>query len=360
MSVSASPTISAPSRTGDVKTHLARDFDAAFDLLLFQLARGVFRNGYRADALDVTVRETVDRPMVRGNDSDFSEMDAREQQLAVDRARLKLDWMREEDDGDAFEKLCSLSDTEKRHLFASCVARTVKGQLAFEHGARPELEHTIARLDIDFATRFRPTADLFWKRIVKNRILATARQTLGEAWEQAHARFKKAELADAMEEAFAAGDGAPAGVATEARMAVLAWTPPGFRAFDESGIDPAEQPDTAEPAESPATEPEEIDAADSDPEDPDGNAAPAPLAEADDADAVTVEPDVSETVVVTTEETPPEPADYDAVRITIANGGRDISAEGERVLVPSRGNGQAPEPGTGDPLEIPAFLRRTP
>ena len=348
-------------RTGDVKTHLAQDFDAAFDLLLFQLARGVFRNGYRADALDITVRETVDRPIVRGNDSQFPEMDTREQDLAADRAELKLGWMREENDGDAFEKLCSLSDTEKRHLFASCVARTVKGQLAFEHGARPGLEHTIARLDIDFATRFRPTAELFWKRIVKNRILAIARQTLGEAWAQAHAKFKKAELADTMEEAFAAGDGAPAGVTAEARMAALAWTPPGFRAFDEGGIDPDGQPDTAEPVDPPAAEePEEIDAANSEPKELDGDAAPAPLADADGAAAVTVEPDLPESVVASTEETPPEPVDYDAVRITIANGGRDITAERERVLAPPRGNGQAPAPGSGDLLEIPAFLRRTP
>ena len=348
-------------RTGDVKTHLAGDFDAAFDLLLFQLARGVFRNGYHADALDITVRETVDRPMVRGNDDQFAEMDVREQELAADRARLKLGWMREEDDGNAFEKLRALPEAEKRHLFASCVARTVKGQLAFEHGARPELEHTIARLDIDFAARFRPTADLFWKRIVKNRILAIARQTLGEAWAQAHARFKKAELAEAMEEAFAAGDGAPSGVTAEARMAALAWTPPGFRAFDEGGIDPDGQPDIAEPAEPPpATEPERSDASDSDSEDLDGDVAPAPLADANDAAAVAVEPDVPTAVVVSTEETPPARADYDAVRITIANGGRDVTTERERVPAPPRGNGQAPEPGSGDPLEIPAFLRRTP
>ena len=327
-------------RNGDVKTHLARDFDAAFDLLLFQLARGAFRNGYHADALDITVRETADRPMVRGNDSQFPEMDTRETELAADRAQLELGWMREENAGDAFEKLCSLSDTEKRHLFASCVARTVKGQLAFEHGARPELEHTIARLDIDFAARFRPTAELFWKRIVKNHILAIAREILGEAWEQAHARFKKPELADAMEEAFAAGDGTPSGVTAEARMAALAWTPPGFRAFDESGIDSDGQPDPAEPANPPpATEPEESDATGSDPQDLDGNAAPAPLADADDAAAVTIEPDVPETVVVSTEETPPAPVDYDAVRITIANGGRDVTAERERVLAPPRGNG---------------------
>ena len=348
-------------RTGDVKAHLSRDFEAAFDLLLFQLARGVFRGGYHAGALDIGVHETIERPTVRGNDTPFPELDAREAALSAERTHLNLGWLHAADDGDAFERLCALSDAEKQCLFAACVARTVKGQLAFEHGARPELEHTIARLDIDFAARFRPNAELFWKRVVKNRILAIARQTLGEAWAQAHARFKKAELADAMEEAFAAGDGAPAGVTAEARMTALAWTPPGFRAFDERGIDLDGQPDAAEqPDPTAAEEPLKNVPEDPAPEHVDGDPSPADVTAGDDAAVVAVRTDTHEAPVVPTEETPPARADYDSVRITIANGGRDVTAERERVLAPPRGNGQAREFGTGDPLEIPAFLRRTP
>ena len=51
-------------RTTLVKAHLARDFEAAFDLLLFQMGRAVFTGGYQADALDITIRETPDRPML--------------------------------------------------------------------------------------------------------------------------------------------------------------------------------------------------------------------------------------------------------------------------------------------------------
>ena len=48
-------------------------------------------------------------------------------------------------------------------------------------------------------------------------------------------------------------------------------------------------------------------------------------------------------------------ADHDAVRITIAGGGRDVSAERERVLAPTRGNGHDNK---AELPEIPAFLRR--
>ena len=71
----------------------------------------------------------------------------------------------------------------------------------------------------------------------KDRILAIARETLGEAWAQAEAKQKKAEIAKAMQDAFAHGDDVPAGVTAEGRAAAIAWTPPGFRAFDTGTVD---------------------------------------------------------------------------------------------------------------------------
>ena len=51
----------------------------------------------------------------------------------------------------------------------------------------------------------------------------------------------------------------------------------------------------------------------------------------------------------------PEAGDHDALRITIAGGGHEVSVEREQVLAPPRGNGH--DNGAGL-LEIPAFLRR--
>ena len=55
-------------RTSLIKAHLAADFSAAFDLCVFQMARALFRTGYRPHALDISFVETPDRPPIRGND----------------------------------------------------------------------------------------------------------------------------------------------------------------------------------------------------------------------------------------------------------------------------------------------------
>lgn len=215
-----------------VKANLATNFSAAFDLVVFQLARGVFARGFTVayHALDIAVNETADRPPLRMNDREFGKASPGEAMLA-DRSALPLDWLDEDDEAASFAALRALTAAEKKKLFAACVARTLKGQLSFEHGARPETEATIARLGIDFAKYVRPTTDLVWSRLRKDRILAIARQTLGPAWAQARAKYSKADLAAAMEEAFSPGP-QPLGVDREAHAAALAWTPPGFAAFD--------------------------------------------------------------------------------------------------------------------------------
>ena len=223
-------------RTTLVKAHLARDFEAAFDLLLFQMGRAVFTGGYQAGALDITIRETPDRPALRMNDDAFQQLSPGEALLA-DRSGLAFDWMEKQDDEDAFTAFRALPEADKQALFAACVARTLKGQLAFEHGARPEFEATVARLGIVFATQVRPTAELFWSRITKGRMLGVARATLGEAWAQARAKLKKTELAEVMEEAFAGEDAAAAGVPAEAREPARFWVMPGFQAYDNRGLD---------------------------------------------------------------------------------------------------------------------------
>ena len=232
-------------RTTLVKAHLSRDFEAAFDLTLFQLARAAFTDGYRADALDIAVRETADRPPSRMNDEDFAAWSPGEAMIA-ERSGLSLDWMKDEDDAAAFAAMRALPEADKQELFAAAVSRTITGQLAFEPGARPELEATIARLDIDFAKHVRPGAAMLWSRIRKDRILTIARATLGPVWASSRAKFKKVDLARAMEEAFAADS--PAGLNPKARTAALAWTPPGFTPFDTGRMEEADGEEDIPPA----------------------------------------------------------------------------------------------------------------
>ena len=353
-------------RTALVKAYLAGDFGAAFDLMLFQMGRSVFATGYMPHALDIAFRETADRPNMRMNDEDFAPWSPGEAMLA-DRSGLALDWLEIEDDGESFAALRALPTADKQALFAACVARTVKPQLAFEPQARPELEATVARLDIDFARHVRPTAAMLWSRIAKARILDIARTVFGIAWASARAKTRKPVLAEAMEAAFAAGD-RPVSLSAGMHAAALAWTPPGFAAFDTGRIGddadgvPAEstpEKDTAAPeAPEPAadTGPASTDAAPA--RGGNGHAAPAepePAAsapEAGDADEAT-EPGGGTAM----------PDDL-AAAIDAAN--RVPTADGgPRVVVAHVGPGTESDPApanghdpSGDPLEIPEFLRR--
>ena len=398
-------------RTAIVKSQLACDFEAAFDLLLFQLARSVFTNGYHDDALDIRAAETPDRPAMRVNDDAFGTINVGEKHLEIDRAAQKLDWAGLSD-AEAFAELRALPQRDKRTLFASCVARTLKGQLAFEPKARAEVEATVARLDIDFAAAVRGnrdqvwTADLLWSRLRKDRILAIARETLGETWAQAEAKQKKAEIAKAMQDAFAHGDDVPAGVTAEGRAAAIAWTPPGFRAFDTGTVDDsgaADDPGTTAPEPQPAVadtplggtpedngddvnggpDPSGVDAETPQagaPEDgtlPDNDSDPVPVeaprpmnarvhsvVESIDAPAVAERRAAALASAKNADATPPvaesapEAAgagDHDAMRITIAGGGSNVPVKPEQVMAPPRRNGHDNK---AELLEIPAFLRR--
>ena len=365
-------------RTALIKAYLAGDFEAAFDLMLFQMGRSVFTFGYKADALDIAVRETADRPTTRMNDAEFESWSPGEAMLA-DRSGLSMDWLEIEDDGESFAALRALPVSDKKALFAACVARTVKPQLAFEPQARPELEATVARLDIDFARHVRPTAAMLWSRIAKARILDIARTVFGISWASARSKTKKAALAEAMETAFAAGD-APVGLSAGMHAAALAWTPPGFAAFDtgrigdeadgaESETRPADDSADAGPAEQPAPTEPAVDTGPVSTEAPpatgsNGHAAPAgPEPEApapDEGDAAGGDADEATVAVAANGETAlPEDlaAAIDAAnRVPTADGGpRVVIAHVGPESGPAPANGHDP---SGDPLEIPEFLRR--
>ena len=392
-------------RTTLVKAHLADDFGAAFDLMLFQMGRAVFTPGYHDHALDIAMRETPDRPPLRANDDTFHESSPGEAMLE-DRSSLRFEWLETEDGAESFAALRALAPKDKKRLFAACVARTLKGQLAFEANARPETEATVARLDIEFAEHVRPTADMFWSRVRKDRMLKVARETLGIEWAHTHRKDKKAALATAMETAFAAGDAVPLGVQKEGRAAALAWVPPGFAAFDTGHVDDG---DAATPAQvegaasgetvtEPAPGAAEADSAqetspvDAEPSDEAQSGArqeaaaeqPEPAADADAPEGQA--PDTADAEQADPSEPSNGAADGEAIAPTgveaiDAMNAVPVAGGGPRVIVNTvgfenggDGDGHAsaedappvpPVPGNGhdtascDALDIPAFLRRT-
>ena len=294
------------------------------------MARSVFMRGYTGSyhALEINASETADRPTTRGNDEDFAGWSPGEAMLA-DWSDIPLDWTEGEDDAACFAALTSMPRRDKEKLFAAAVARTVKGQLAFEHDARPEFEATVARLGIDFAGHVRPTAGLLWSRLRKDRILAIARDTLGAAWASARSKYKKADLAKAMEEAFAAGK-PPVGIGAAEHAAALAWAPPGFAAFDGGR-----------------------DAGEGDGPQPGAGDEPAAQAEAN-ATGAEAPADSNGTAPVT--------GDADAAGN--AGNGRDAAAGNGTAQAPANGGGETGEPGAepastdaGEAAEVPKFLR---
>ena len=331
-------------RTAGIKARLATDFDAAFDLFLFQEAQSVFDQGYRPTCLEITARETANRPHLRINDESFAEASPFEADLA-DWSGIPLDWMEHEDRGKAFEALRALPVERKQALFAAIVARTVKGQLSFEHDAHPELEATVARLDIDFASRIRVSAEMFWSRITKSNLLEIGRSVLGADWAAAHSKEKKAVLAASMERAFGAGDDLPPSVTPEGRAAALAWVPPGFAAFDRAGVeDDSDAPeDRAEPQPSPAQSTAD-----------DADTASDPDTAAQEPNDTAAPPGVDpETAAPEEGGTPPR---------FIVDGDALGNADVEQVPVPHAPDPSVPVNGhaaASEAMEIPEFLRRT-
>ena len=189
--------------------------------------------------------------------------------------------------------------------------------------------------------------------VAKARILDIARCVIGISWASARAKTKKAALAEAMETAFAAGE-PPVGLSAQMHAAALAWTPPGFVAFDTGRIgdeaDGTPQAETEQPADTveaeAAAEPEATAAADVSGEAP-ADASPAGNGHAEPAAPASgpSDEDAGDAGNAATEATGAGPA---------TGGERDgIAAHAGPV------NGHDPVRGpVRDPMEIPEFLRR--
>ena len=219
---------------------------------------------------------------------------------------------------------------------------------------------------------------MLWSRIRKDRILDVARQTLGTAWASARSKYKKADLATAMEEAFAAG-AAPVGIGATAHAAALAWTMPGFATFDTGGVDddtateaaPADKPrktSVVESIESPAVAEQRAAAlaaatsdgtgeSAADPE-PDGGEATEGPANGNGRDVSTeAEGEAGPESVNRDGEGEDGPADPSVAGAIDAMNAVPTADGGPRVIVQTVAPVNGHEAGA-DPLEIPEFLRR--
>ena len=210
------------------KAHLAQDFAVAFDLALFTLCRAVLGFGYTVSPLDLRAVPTREASSLDDLDGTPAAV-----LLAAQREALSLAWLSLPAD-QGFQSLCALPDEAKAALFAWCVAQCLKPQLASDSGADPGFEQVGARLRIDTAAHWRPTADNYWSRVTKAHALEAGGEILGERWRRDHLADKKPALAKALEAAFASDATALGFDAATARRAA-AWLPSGM-AFGEAPI----------------------------------------------------------------------------------------------------------------------------
>lgn len=222
------------------RANLAGDFSVAFDLALYCMCVDRLVGGYQDLPLELTTGDAG----IRSSLDDMGSAPAAAEIEAL-RADLDFTWM-QGSKADWFAALSVLQQTEKEKLFAWCAAEAFHGQLAFEHGAVLAIENAIRRLDIDFASYFRPTADNYWSRIKKDAALGIAGDVLGAQWRANHAGDKKAVLAKALERAFSGDEAQTATLDNDARARAAAWTPPGFAPTPASTSDPADQSDDIE------------------------------------------------------------------------------------------------------------------
>lgn len=230
----------ACTRVAVVQSHLAQDFDCAFDLMLFTLARSVLYGHGRPiqeRSLDISAKVTLplEWPELYGIPN------------IPTLPGEAMAWM-DLDDVGAFAALSALEPALKQQLFAYCVACTLQGGLTSLH--KPLFEGVGTRLGVDMAVQWRPKAAQFWKRVSKAKALEIASDVLGENWATIHKDDKKAALGEQLEMIFAGHR--PPGISAEVADAASRWVPEGMGFegsepgtldldVDEQVVDPGEE-----------------------------------------------------------------------------------------------------------------------
>lgn len=226
-------------RTQITMAHLAGDFAAAFDLLLYQLARQVLSPFYFGEP---AVSASFVKTHLSSSLDDLKETPAA-RLLRAHEEHLPGEWLNAKPD-ESFKLLCALPEDDKRALFAYCVAQTLKPCLG--DSSTPMLEQTGARLEIDIASFWRPHAENYWLRVNKQTGLAAAASVVSETWANERRDEKKAVLAKTLAALFATGNVTglePSGLARAQR-----WLPRGM-GFDGPGNGGADDNRTDDPVE---------------------------------------------------------------------------------------------------------------
>ncbi len=236
------------------QAHLAANFDVAFDLMLYSMCKDVFSR-YTFTKTPIDVRLT---PVMVTASRQHLEGTVAERMLETLKDRLRLEWMdlpKPED----FTAMSALPADAKQALFAFTASQGLIQQLSVDHKACPVFEHAGNRLAVDVAGCWRPTAENYFGRVTKDRMLRTARETVSEAWADDHESYKKGQLAEVMGRAFSEEGQARAGLSQDKAAQTAQWVPEGMRFSVEAEAE-SMPTDIADEAQSSDAEPSASDA----------------------------------------------------------------------------------------------------
>jgi ParB family chromosome partitioning protein len=218
-----------------LRAHLAADFEVAFDAMLYALCEQALGRSYGNEALDISIRpfQAQDREVLHADTVAQKMLEALEQDLATD-------WMKLQKPED-FRTMSALPIADKQALFAWATGLAVKPQLSSDNRPSPIIEEIGARLDVDVAACWRPTAQNYWGRVNKGHAVATARKLIGDDYAEDRNRERKGDIAAAMERAFAEAASETEGFDAATVAKTTRWLPDGmvFAGATEAGADTA-------------------------------------------------------------------------------------------------------------------------
>ena len=257
------------SRQYILRAHLAADYDVAFDAMLYALCEQALSRSYGTEALNISISPFLaqNRDTLHADTVAQKMLDALEQDLAVE-------WMTLEKPDD-FRAMSALPLPQKQSLFAWAVGLAIKPQLLSDNHPTTIIEEIGARLDVDVAACWRPTASTYWGRVNKGHAVSMARKLVGDDYAEERSRERKGDIAAAMERAFAEQASETEGFDVAIASKTTRWLPEGM-AFKVADLDVAT---VTEADEGGATSAQDTGPVSSDAQDADPDTLPAFLSE---------------------------------------------------------------------------------
>jgi ParB family chromosome partitioning protein len=196
-------------RTLALRLAVGENSDVAFNLALHALCLRVFYRYAQESCLELDLKLTVPSAPGLADSAAAIALDERHRGFAD---RLP------DDPGELWAAIVALDRHIRAELFAHCVAQGVNAVVE-PWNRRPraiaQADQIATAVSLDMGTHWTPTADSYFGRVTKARILQAVRETCGDGDAARIADLKKAEMAERAEELLAGSGWLPEPLRTE-------------------------------------------------------------------------------------------------------------------------------------------------